>query len=198
MDRRVRTATLTAGLLVAATAGVVLHARVPAALAALTPFERLAVDSAAADSAAFESLPHGLSELLDLRDVLTEEGLAEATSVSCVPLGTDRSGEVRRRLSLRLHDSSTVILFAVADDSSGSLDRVEFLRRHPGQGQRGLTWEADRDRTSSTWWAEPGRGARRRLDRGAIPRGGPVPRVLRALGRRLLTLPCEDPRRTRR
>jgi hypothetical protein len=107
----------------------------------------------------------------------------------------NRHGELRRRLNLKLEDSASVVLYATADDSSGTLARVEFLKRTPRRGQRGLIWEAERDHTQSMWWTEPERGVRRRVDRGNIPRGGPVPRALRALGRRLITLPCEDPAR---
>jgi hypothetical protein len=197
MDRRVRAATLIAGTLAGAMAGVILHARAPAA-AGLTVFERLAADSAIADAAAFASLPRGLSTLLDLREELVPESLTVANEAECVVLERQRRGEEQRRLTMRLADSSTVVLFVIAEDSTGALERVEFIRRLPRSGQRGLTWDAKRDLTTSAWWTEPQAGVRRRPDRGDIPRGGPVPRALRALGRRLLTLPCEEAARTPR
>lgn len=198
MDRRIRAAALTVAAIVGATAGVILHARTPSAEAAMSPFDRLIVDSAAADAAAFAGLPKGLSELLDIRHEMTPEGLESLPSAECVVMEPNRQGELRRRLNLRLADSASVVLYATADDSSGTLARVEFIRRTPRKGQRGLIWEAERDHTQSMWWTEPERGVRRRVDRGNIPRGGPVPRALRALGRRLITLPCEEEARTRR
>lgn len=198
MDRGVRVATLVAAALAGAMAGVILHARAPEADAAMSPFERLASDSAAADLVALAALPRGLSEMLDVRELMTPEALDTLPRAECEELERRRRGQQRRRLNMRLMDSSTVVLLAVADDSSGTLERVEFVRRVPRHGQRGLTWDGRRDLTTSAWWTEPEQGARRRPDRGDIPRGSPVPRALRALGRRLLTLPCEAPARTRR
>lgn len=197
MDHRVRTATLTAAVIAGATAGVILHSRVPEAEAALSPFERLAADSAAADSAAFATLPPSLSAMLDLRELMTPQGLKGLPRGECVELEHRRRGETQRRLTLALEDSSTVVLLVIADDSTGELERIEFVRRKPRHGQRGFTWDARRDLTTSAWWTEPERGARRRPDRGDIPRGGPVPRALRSLGRRLLTLPCDEAERRR-
>lgn len=188
MDRRVRSAALSATLAAVLAAGC---REVPRAEAARTPYERLAVDSAVADSAAFASLPEGLSALLDVRALLDTTTLEELPLAECVALTAPREGELRRRLRLRLPDSTSIVLYAAADRTSGTLARVEFIRRTPARGQRGLIWEAPGDRTSSVWWPEFERGIRR-PDRGPIPRGSPVPRAVRALGRRLLTLPCAD------
>lgn len=164
----------------------------PAAETTRSPYERLVSDSAAADSAAFATLPPSLAALLDIRGALDAETLAADSRAQCLTLEARREGELRRRLQLRLRDSSTVLLLAVADRTSGRLDRVEFVRRTPGQGQRGLSWDANGDRTASAWWPEFERGGIRRMERGDIPRGGPVPRALRSLGRRLVAIPCAD------
>jgi hypothetical protein len=197
MDRGVRTATLIALTTFAAlAAGVGLHARAPVSMDERTPFERLFADSALADSAAIATLPHAL-RALDLREVLTEDGLAALPASHCEVLDYGRAGEVRRRFTLRMPDSGTVLLHVTARDS-GAIERVEFIRRTPGRGQRGLIWDARQDKTTSVWWPEPERAVRRRVDRGTIPRGGPVPRSLRAVGRQALTAPCQDSARTRR
>ena len=198
MDRRVRTAALFACATAAATVGLVISARPPVAEAAVSPIERLVADSAVADSAAFASLPPALATLLDIRPALTPEALSTPAGAQCSTLAEFRHGEERRRLRVVMPDSGTVILYTAADEESGALNRVEFVRRTPGLGQRGLVWNARLDATSSMWWFEARRGGERPAERGNIPRGGPVPRVLRALGRQLLTLPCEDSVRTRR
>lgn len=177
-------------------AGVALHARAPLPGDGRTPFERLFADSAAADAAAIATLPRSL-RTLDLRERLTPEGLA-AHSTECNLLPTDRRRETRRQVAMKLEDGSTVLVYVAADDSTGALERVEFIHRIPRHGQRGLTWDGRHDHTSSAWFPEPERGVRRRIERGKIPRGGPVPRALRAAGRQLLTLPCGEPARTRR
>ncbi len=177
-------------------AGVALHARAPLPGDDRTPYERLFADSAAGDSAAIATLPHSL-QVLDLRERLTPEGLAER-SAACRELPTNRRRETRRYVAMKLEDGSTIAIQAEADDSTGVLEEVEFVHRIPRHGQRSLTWERHHDRTSSAWFPEPERGVRRRVERGKIPRGGPIPRALRAAGRQLLTLPCEAPERTRR
>lgn len=186
---------LVSSLVALLVAGVALHARAPISADALTPFERLYADSAAADSAAIETLPPSL-EALDLRQHLTPEGLADL-SAECHTLPGDRRGESIRQVAMKVNDGSTILVYVAADDSTGMLERVEFIHRIPRHGQRGLTWDGRHDHTSSAWFPEPERGVRRRVERGKIPRGGPIPRALRAAGRQLLTLPCE-PARTRR
>lgn len=161
--------------------------------AARTPFEQMLVDSAAADSAAFATLPPALSSWLDVRAYLAPERRAELPFAECRELDSPDAGLQRLRLQLRLPDATAVVLYAVADRGSGALDRVEFIRRTAGNGQRGLVWDAERNRTYSSWWREGSRGLSRRAERGEIPRGGPVPLALRSLGRQLFTLPCNDP-----
>ena len=106
--------------------------------------------------------------------------------------GERRPLELRRRLQLRLADSTAIVLYAVADKTSGALEHVEFLRRMPGRGQRALTWDISSDRTTSLWWSEYPRGISRRAEKGDLPRGSSIPRAVRALGRQLLTLACPD------
>lgn len=160
---------------------------------ARTPYQRMAADSAHADSAAFATLPSALGTVLDVRALLAPPALDSLPLADCTDLAPRRPTELRRRLQLRLADSGSIVLYAVADRASGDLERVEFVRRMPGKGQRGLTWDAARDRTTSLWWPEYARGIARRAERGDLPRGGPVPRAVRALGRQLLTLSCADP-----
>ena len=159
---------------------------------ARTPYERLASDSSHADSSAFATLPLALGQVLDVRALLSPSVLDSLPLAECTDLRARGPAETRRRLQLRLSDSTAIVLFAVADKTSGALERVEFIRRMPGHGQRGLTWDAVRDRTTSLWWSEYPQGISRRAERGDLPRGGSVPRAVRALGRALLTLPCPD------
>lgn len=193
---RVRTAALIgAGALALACEGP------PAAEAARTPFEQLAADSAAGDAAAFASLPPALGPWLDIRPLLSDDALDALPLAECRSLEPVDPDRQRRRLRLRLEDSSVVVLYAVAgpipfaaeEPRFGRIERVEFIRRTPRQGQRGILWDGDRDRTVSTWWNETQWGLSRRVERGELPRGGPVPRALRALGRQLFLLPCGEP-----
>jgi len=159
---------------------------------ARTPYERLASDSAHADSGAFASLPARLGEVLDVRALLDPTVLQSLPLADCVDLSAPTPDETRRRLQMRLADSTAIVLYAVGDRTTGMLEHVEFIRRMPGNGQRGFTWDVARDKTTSLWWSEYPRGISRRAERGDMPRGSPVPRTLRALGRQLLTLPCAD------
>ncbi len=186
----VRTAALSSLAALAALA-VVACREVPRAEAARTSYAQIAADSAHADSAAFDALPDALGAMLDVRGLLEDPPSAPLALSECLVLDERREGELRRRLRLKLADSSTVVLYAAADRTSGALERVEFVRRTPREGQRGILWDGAGDRTTSVWWTETDRGIRR-PDRGPIPRGGPVPRALRALGRQLLTIPCAD------
>lgn len=173
-------------------AGVAVHRAVPEAHAAGNPYASLAADSSHADSAAFAALPSGLIALLDVRDAIVADSSAEVTLHECIQGDGRDVAELRRRLQLRFVDSSAAVLYAVVDRASGALDRVEFIRRTPRAGQRGFIWDRRRDRTTSVWWFETPRGLSRREERGDLPRGGPVPRAVRALGRQLMTVPCAD------
>lgn len=173
-------------------AGVAVHRAVPEAHAAGDPYGALAADSSHADSAAFAALPGGLITLLDVRDAIAADRSAGLTLHECIQMDGRDATERRRRLQLRFTDSSAAVLYAVVDRDSGALDRVEFIRRTPNAGQRGFLWDRRRDRTTSVWWFETPRGLSRREERGDLPRGGPVPRAVRALGRQLMTVPCVD------
>lgn len=188
MGLRVRAAAV--GVAALAIGAVVACAGPPEAQAARTPFERLAADSAAGDSAALATLPPALSEWLDVRMLLVPAGQSSLEMVECRELESPDPSLTRRRLRMRLESNESLVLYAVADADSGTLERVEFVRRRVNAGQRGLVWERERDRTLSTWWREMPWGLSRRVERGEIPRGGPVPRAMRALGRQLLTVPC--------
>jgi hypothetical protein len=129
--------------------------------------------------------------LLDVRDAIAD-GRGTLRLHECIQMDGEESGDLRRRLQMRFADSSAAVLYAVAGRRSGTIERVEFLRRTPFAGQRGFIWDRTRDRTTSAWWFESPRGLARREERGTIPRGSPVPRTMRALGRQLLTIPCAD------
>lgn len=190
MGLRVRSASV--GVVALALAAIVGGACTgpPPAEAARSPFERLAQDSASGDSAAFASLPPALSPWLDVRPFLAPTIQKELALAECQNLDSPDPTLTRRRLRLRIDDAEAIVLYAVADADTGTLERVEFVRRKVSTGQRGITWERERDRTMSTWWRETAWGLSRRVERGEIPRGGPVPRAMRALGRQLLTMPC--------
>jgi hypothetical protein len=189
MGLRVRTAAVAVALVATGVMGAC--AGPPEAQAARTPFEQLAADSALGDSAALAALPPALSEWLDVRGLLTPGAQSSLEIAECKQLESPDPTLTRRRLRMRLESSEALVLYAVADADTGTLERVEFVRRRANQGQRGIVWERERDRTLSTWWRETPWGLSRRVERGEIPRGGPVPRAMRALGRQLLTMPCE-------
>lgn len=182
MGARARTAAVVAALLCAAGC-----TETQSAEAALSPFEQLASDSLAVDSAAFASLPPSLREWLDIREHVNAlpDDLA-----GCSELPPRHAEELRLRLRFREPNRITTVLYAVADRTTGSIHRVEFLRPLDGRGQRGLVWDAESDRTVSTWFSDVSRTYTRRVERGEIPRGGPVPRALRGLARQLVLLPC--------
>ena len=182
MGVRTRTAALVAAVLCAAGC-----TETQSAEAALSPFEQLASDSLTVDSAAFASLPPSLRQWLDIREHL--DALPDDLA-GCSELPPRHAEELRLRLRFREPDRSTTILYAVADRTTGTIQRVEFLRPLDNRGQRGLVWDAESDRTVSTWFSEASRTYARRVERGEIPRGGPVPRALRGLARQLVLLPC--------
>lgn len=173
-------------------AGWLVHRDVREAHAAAAPFDRLVADSAAGDSAAIATLPDGLAPLFALHAQFRDGSARALALFECIQLPGRRDDEVRRRLQLRFADSSAAVLFGIADRARGTLKRVEFVRRTPRAGQRGFIWDGVRDRTQSIWWFEGPRGLSRRDERGDVPRGGPVPRAVRALGRQLFVVPCAE------
>jgi hypothetical protein len=144
-----------------------------------------AADSARADSVALASLPPALADAFGVRAVLTPEALRDTASVRCELLAPPNAMEPRRRLRARLADSSRTVLFVRASRGD-TIRRVELVRRERGGEQRGFIWDAATDTVQSIVW----RVGARRPEVSTLPRGGPVPRALRALGRRLLALPC--------
>ena len=143
-------------------------------------------DSAAGDSAAFATLPPPLQRDLDVRAVLTPAALRDTARVRCDRLGGGAGGELRHRLRARLGDRTALVVFVRADSATGALRRVEVVRREPGRGQRGFIWNAPDETTSVEWPA----GRNTAPEAAPLPRGGPAPRALRGIGRRLLALPC--------
>lgn len=156
------------------------------------PAAKLAADSAAGDSAAFAALPPSLRAALDLRDFLTEDALADTARAWCQPMGRDSAASVRRRLRFRMPDTVGV-LFVRADRETGALQRVELVRRPlTTRLQQGFSWDEADDVTREVNWVADLQDA---VVTGALPRGGPAPRALRALGRQLLAGPCTGTRR---
>jgi len=143
-------------------------------------------DSVRGDSAALASLPPGLAAAFAVREVLTREALRDTAAVRCERLGPPTDRQARRRLRARLADSSRSVLFVRATPGD-TIRRVELVRREPRGGQRGFIWDAESDAVESIEW----RPGVRRPEVSTLPRGGPAARALRALGRRLLALPCD-------
>ena len=143
-------------------------------------------DSAAGDSAAFATLPPALQRDLDVRAVLTPAALRDTARVRCDRLPGGAAGELRHRLRARLGGGTALVVFVRADSATGALRRVEVVRRERGRGQRGFIWNTPDETTSVEWPA----GRHTAPEAAPLPRGGPAPRALRGLGRRLLALPC--------
>lgn len=175
-----------------AVAALLVRRGVGEAHAASVDWSLLAADSASGDSAAFATLPPALTRVFAVHEVIGRRTPAPLPLYECIQLDGPGTDEVRRRLQLRLPDSSAAVVYAVADRGTGRLGRVEFLRRLPQEGQRGFIWDRRRDRTSAMWWHEGPTGLSSRGERGPVPRGGPVPRAVRGLGRQLFASSCAD------
>lgn len=151
----------------------------------------VAADSAAGDSAALASLPPALQPVLRLEPYLTAAYLAATPDAECLVLGDDDARLTlpveRRRVRLRLPDSSALVVYVRADPASAALRLVQIVRNPVDGQQRGYIWEGESDATVEARWPRSGRG---RPEHAPQPRGGPVPRAVRALGRRVLALPC--------
>lgn len=143
----------------------------------------ISADSARGDAEAFEALPTAVREVLDVRRQLQPVG-GDAGLV-CVPLSTTSDGSRRQRIQGRLADGLGLVVFARAS-RNGALSRVEFVRRLASGGQRGYTWDAQGDATTAMEWP-PGSIEAQSFP---VPRGSPIPRALRGLGRLVLTWPC--------
>lgn len=165
---------------------------------ALTVEQRRALvarDSAAGDAAAFASLPRPLHRVLRLEPFLTDQYVAATDGASCViveppgaggGLGLPSAGE-RRRVSMTLPDSTELLLNVLTDAGRVQMERVELVHA-PRDGERlGYIWEGSSDQTLEVRWPPELGGGQETAPQ---PRGGPIPRALRALGRRVLALEC--------
>lgn len=142
-------------------------------------------DSGLGDQRAFESLPSPVREVLDVRRELQAKG--GDPSLVCVPLSTTSDGSRRQRVQGKPYGFGLVV-FARAS-RSGTLARVEFVRRLADGSQRGYTWDAEGDATVAMEWPAGSTQA----ETHPVPRGGPIPRAVRGLGRLVLTWPCSAP-----
>jgi len=144
---------------------------------------------AAADSAARATLPPSLAEPLAVDAYLTDAYIAATPGASCVVQSAPGASDVRRRVRAPLPDSSLIIAYVRAGAGDAELRRVELLRRSYEREQIGFVWDSQDDEPSVVRWPY---GLGRAPERALHPRGGPLPRVLRAMGRRLLTLRCDE------
>lgn len=142
-------------------------------------------DSGLADQRAFETLPPPVREVLDVRRELQPQG--GDPSLVCVPLSNTSDGSRRQRVQGKPYGFGLVV-FARAT-RSGTLARVEFVRRLADGSQRGYTWDAQGDATTAMEWPPGSTEA----ESHPVPRGSPIPRAVRGLGRIVLTWPCSAP-----
>lgn len=142
------------------------------------------LDSLRADSAAFATLPPVERSVLDVRDAIT---FASADpNVVCVLLSKTSEGSRRQRLQGKLADGTSLVVFA-RQSASGRLERVEFIRKMTTGEQRGFTWDTAGDLTTANEW----KAGETSATTYPVPRGGPVPRALRGLGRIVMQWSCE-------
>ncbi len=150
-------------------------------------------DSAAGDRAALVTLPPALQQVLRLEPYLDDSYIRATPDAECQVLDADlpeRLRAERRRVRVRLPDSSAVVVYVRAAAGSAALERVEIVRRPLDGEQLGFIWDASDDATLEVRWPTELRGG---TEASTQPRGGPVPRAVRALGRRVLTLDCVPP-----
>lgn len=145
----------------------------------------VSTDSALADDEAFRTLPRPAREVLDVRRHIRPAG--GDAGITCVPLSTTSDGSRRLRLQGRLTDGLALVVFARAT-RRGTLARVEFVRRLATGGQAGYTWDAEGDVTTAMDWPPGSTDATTH----PVPRGGPIPRALRGLGRIALSWRCVE------
>lgn len=145
----------------------------------------ISTDSALADDEAFRTLPRPAREVLDVRRHIRPTG--NDPGITCVPLSTTSDGSRRLRLQGRLTDGLALVVFARAT-RRGTLARVEFVRRLATGGQTGYTWDAEGDATTAMDWPPGSTEATTH----PVPRGGPIPRALRGLGRIALSWRCVE------
>jgi hypothetical protein len=140
-------------------------------------------DSARGDSAAFATLPPRVRDVLDVRQRIHPSH--PDPNLTCVPLSATSDGSRRQRLQGRVGDGTSLVVFA-RFTTTGSLRRVEFVRRLTGGVQRGFTWDAENDATIASEWPAGSTLA----STYPVPKGGPIPRAVRALGRLVARWPC--------
>lgn len=157
---------------------------------ALTSADILARDSALADSIALAALPERLRSDFDIGPQLALDALGDSALAYCQPLSDPDETEIRKRLRGEYPRNHLTVLFVRADRTTGALRRVELVRRPPQGAQRGYIWNGDSDQTTAVEWT----AGRRDPETYTVPEGTPTPRALRALGRRLLVLPCQGRR----
>jgi len=147
---------------------------------------RHAAAEARADSAATAAIPPGLVDVLTLDMYLRDDYLRTTEGASCVVQSAPGAPEERRRVRAPLPDSALVIVY-VRSATDTAPRRVEVLRRAGSGEQIGVAWTADENDVAVVRWPN---GLDRPPEQGVYPRGGPLPRVLRALGRRARALSC--------
>jgi hypothetical protein len=140
-------------------------------------------DSLRGDSAAFATLPATVLEVLDVRSRITPE--SADPNLVCVPLSRTSDGSKRQRLQGKLGDGTSLVVFA-RERTRGALGRVEFVRRLLTGEQRGYTWDMVGDATIATEW----KAGETSATSYPIPRGGPIPRAVRSLGRLVMQWSC--------
>lgn len=150
-------------------------------------------DSAAGDRAALVTLPPALQQILRLEPYLDDSYIKATPDAECRILDADlpeRLRAERRRVRVRLPDSSAVVVYVRAAAGSATLERVEIVRRPLHGDQLGFIWDSSDDGTLEVRWPAELRGG---TEASTQPRGGPIPRAVRALGRRVLALDCVPP-----
>jgi len=147
---------------------------------------RHAAAEARADSAAVAATPPGLVDVLALDPYLRDDYVRTTPGASCVLQSEPSELEERRRVRAPLPDSALVIVYVRAE-SDTALGRIEVLRRAPSGDQIGVTWAAEGDEVAVVRWPY---GPDAPAERGIYPRGGPLPRILRRIGRQARALTC--------
>lgn len=166
------------------------HAARDTVSAAPSPAEVLARDSAHADSIALATVPERLRRDFDIGPQMATGAEGDSVLSYCQPLSDDDDRQIRKRLRGEYPRNHLTVLFVRADRLTGALQRVELVRRPPQGTQRGYIWDGESDKTTAVQWT----AGRRDPETYTVPEGTPTPRALRALGRRLLLLPCEGSR----
>ena len=161
--------------------------------------------SAAELRAALAALPPALAEPLAIAPYLSDRWIARTPGAECTIPDSGAAG-VRRRVRMRLPDSSALVVYARGIDDSAetdrdaawhvferapadtaSIQRVEIVRRARDGVQIGFVWDAPRGRASVVRW--PAAGGYR-AEESLHPRNSALTPALVAAGRRVLTLRC--------